>query len=65
MAHGDFKDLARRTFADNVLRDKVFDVAKNPKYDWYQRGIASMVYKYFDEKLLVVVLNMKIFLIKN
>ena len=33
MAHGDFKDLARRTFADNVLRDKVFDVAKNPKYD--------------------------------
>ena len=33
MAHGDFKDLARRTFAEKVLRDKVFDVAKNPKYD--------------------------------
>ena len=50
MAHGDFKDLARRTFAEKVLRDKVFDVAKNPKYDWYQREIASMVYKYLDKK---------------
>ena len=50
MAHGGFKDLAWRTFADKVLRDKVFDVAKNPKNDWYQRGIASMVYKYFDKK---------------
>ena len=49
MAHGGFKDLARRTFADKVLRDKVFDVAKNPKYDWYQREIASMV-KYLDKK---------------
>ena len=50
MAYGDFKDLKRRTFSDKVLRDKAFNVAKNPKYDGYQRGIASMVYKVFDKK---------------
>ena len=32
------------------MRDKVINVAKNPKYDGYQRGFASMVYKFFDEK---------------
>ena len=48
MAYGDFKDLKRRTAA--VLRDKAFDIAKNPKYDGYQRGLASMVYKFFDKK---------------
>ena len=36
MAYGDFKDLARRTAADKVLRDKAFNVAKDPKYDGYQ-----------------------------
>ena len=50
MAHGDFKDLNRRTFADKVLRDKAFNIVKDPKYDGYQRGLASMVYKYFDKK---------------
>ena len=50
MAYGDFKDLARRTTSDNVLRDKAFNIAKNPKYDGYQRGRASMVYKFFDKK---------------
>ena len=50
MAYGDFKDLIRRTTADNALRDKAFNIAKNPKYDGYQRGLASMVYKYFDKK---------------
>ena len=50
MAHGDFKDLARRTASDKVLRDKAFNIAKNPKYDRYQRGLASMVYKFFDKK---------------
>ena len=43
MAYGDFKDLNRRTAADKVLRDKVLNVAKNLKYDEYQRGIALMV----------------------
>ena len=45
IAYGDFRDLIRRTASDKVLRDKSFDIAKNPKYDEYQRGLASMVYK--------------------
>ena len=50
MAYGDFKDLARRTFSDKVLRDKAFNIAKNPKSDGYQKGLTSMVYKCFDKK---------------
>ena len=50
MAYGDFKDLARRTASDKILRDKAFNIAKNPKYDGYERGMASMVYKFFDKK---------------
>ena len=50
MAYGHFKDLKKRTAADNVLRDKAFNIAKNPKYDGYQRGLASMVYEFFDKK---------------
>ena len=50
MAYGDFKDLARRTFADKVLRDKIFNIAEDPKYDGCQRGIASIVCKSFDKK---------------
>ena len=50
MAYGDFKDLAKRRAADKVLRDKAFNIAKYPKYDGYQRGLASMVYKFFDKK---------------
>ena len=49
MAYGDFKDLNRRTAADKVLRDKAFNIAKNPKYDEYQRRLASMVYNFFDK----------------
>ena len=49
-AYEDFKNLARRTASDKVLRDKAFNIAKNPKYDGYQRGLASMVYKFFDKK---------------
>ena len=36
--------------SDKVLRDKAFNIAKNPKYDGYQRGLASNVYKFFDKK---------------
>ena len=50
MAYGYFKDLERRTFADKVLRNKAFHIAKEPKYEGYQRGLASMVYKFFDKK---------------
>ena len=50
MTYGDFKDLVKRTASDKVWWDKVFNIAKNPKYDGYQRGLASMVYKFFDKK---------------
>ena len=50
MTYGDFKDLTRRTSSDKILRDKTFNIAKNPKYDAYQRGLASMVYNIFDKK---------------
>ena len=48
MAYWDFKDLKRRTASDKVLIDKAFIIAKNPKYDRHQRGLASIVYKLFD-----------------
>ena len=51
MTYGDFEDLGRRTASDKILRDKAFYIAKNPQYDGYQRGLASMVYKFFDKKL--------------
>ena len=50
MGYKDFKDLTRRTAFDKILRNKAFNTAKNPKYDGYQRGITSMVYKFFDKK---------------
>ena len=49
-AYGKSKDLAKRTQSDKVLRDKAFEIASDPKYDGYQRGLASMVYKFFDKK---------------
>ena len=50
MAYGDSKDLAKRTIADKVLRDKAFKIASDQRYDGYQRGLASMVCKFFDKK---------------
>ena len=50
LAYGDFKDLPKRTAADKVLRDKAFKIASVQKYDGYQRGLASMLYKFFDKK---------------
>ena len=48
--HGNFRDLAKRTAADKVLRDRAFNIASEKKYDGYQRGLASMLYKFFDKK---------------
>ena len=47
----DSKDLTKRTVADKILKNKAFDIAKDPKCDGYQRGLASMVYKFFDSKV--------------
>ena len=49
MAFGDFKDLNWRTVSEKILLDKAFNIAKNPKYDGYQRGLASMIYKFVDK----------------
>ena len=49
-AYADHKDLINRTKSDKVLRDKAYNIASNPKYDGYQRGLASMVYKFFDKR---------------
>ena len=48
--YADHKDLINRTEADKVLKDKAYKIASNPEYDGYQRGLASMVYKFFDKK---------------
>ena len=60
MAYGHFKDLERRTASDKVLTDKAFNIAKHPKYEGYQRGLASMVYKFFDKKLKGSGVNIKV-----
>ena len=49
-AYSDFKDIKNRTAADKILRDKAYKIAKNPKYYGSQRGLASLVYKFFDKK---------------
>ena len=49
-AYVDHKDLINRTEADKALRDKAYDIASNPEYDGYQRGLAGMIYKFFDKK---------------
>ena len=65
MAYGDFKDLNRTTVANKVLDNKAFNIAKDQKCSGNQPKPSAMVYKFFDKKVLVVVLKMKIFLINN
>ena len=50
MVYGKSKDLAKKTQSDKVLRAKAFKIASDLKYDGYQRGLTSMVYKFFDKK---------------
>ena len=49
MAYGEFKDLARRTLSNKILHNKAFNMAKNPKYDEYQRRLALLVNDFFDK----------------
>ena len=58
MAYGKSKDLVKRTQSDKVLRDQTFKTASDPKYDGYQRGLVSMVYKFLDKSLVEVALLM-------
>ena len=64
IAYGDFKDLFRRTASDEILHDKAFNIAKNPKHDGYQRGLPSMVSEFCDEKLLCLQINLRMIKIK-
>ena len=50
-AYSDSKDLTKRTVADKILKNRAFDIAKDPKYDGYQIGLAFMVYKFFDSEV--------------
>ena len=50
MVYGKSKDLMKRTLSEKVLRDKALKIASDPKYDAYQRGLASMIYRFFDKK---------------
>ena len=50
LAYADFKDLTRRMVSDRILHDEAFNIAINPKYVGYQRGLSSMVCKCFDKK---------------
>ena len=50
MAYVDIKDLNRRTTSDKIIHDRAFNIAKYPKYDSYQRGLSSVVYKFLDQK---------------
>ena len=50
VAYADSKDLTKRTVPDKILKNKAFNIAKDPKCDGYQRGLACMVYKFFDKK---------------
>ena len=54
VVYGHFKDLTRRRTSDKILSDKAFDIARNPKYDGYQRELASIIYPFSDKKLALV-----------
>ena len=63
--YSDSKDLAKRTELDKVLKDKAFEIASNPKYDGYQRGVVSMVYKFLTRNQKEPLLKMKLKKINN
>ena len=60
MAYRYFKDLPRRTASHKLFCDKTFDIAKNPRYNGYQGGLAAMGYKFFDKKILDDTVNNEI-----
>ena len=65
VAYADFEGLLRTTASKKILHEKVFNIAKCKKCDGYQKGLASMVYKFFDKKNSVGTVRNKIILIKN
>ena len=65
MAYRDIKDFTKRTASDEILHHKAFNIAKNPKYDEYQLGLASMVCKYFDKRTAGEIVKNEIMSNKN
>ena len=65
MAYGKTKDLVERTQSDKTLKNKAFTIASNPKYDGYQRGLASMVYKLLIKRLLRLINLKEVVLLMN
>ena len=59
MTYGRYKELTKRIQSDKLLKEKAFEIASNCKYDGYQRGLASMVYKFFDKNLLFEIFKSK------
>ena len=53
-AYAKYRDVENRLISDQKLRNSACDIGSNPKYDGYQRGLASMVYKFFDSKVAPV-----------
>ena len=49
-AYSGFKDIKNKTAGDKILRDKAYKIGKKPKYYGSQRGLTSMIYKFFDRK---------------
>ena len=65
MAYGKSKELVKRTESDRVLRDKVFKIASNPKYNGFQRGLALMVYKFLIKNQLCLINLVEVESLKN
>ena len=59
MTYGDFKDLVRRAASDKILRDKAFDIAKNPKHDGYQRRLDLWFTNFLMKNLLCLQINLR------
>ena len=60
MAHRDFKDMSRKAVCPKVLHVKARNIAKNPKYFQYQRGLASVVYRCLDKSRQMLLLKVKV-----
>ena len=60
MAYSKFNNLDKRTQSENILTDKAFEIASNPKHVDYQRRLAPMVFMFLTKNLLEVVLKMKL-----
>ena len=65
MAHTYFKDFTKKTDSDKILRDKAFNIAKNPKYDGYQRELFQWSIDFLIKNILVEQLKIRIFQTKS